>query len=101
MSGTDVAFYFTGDRGGLVFDKKTTVQSDGTDHRPMAGLLMMEERLVGQPVDPTGAVSIDLLDPITRHHIRLRRPSLCGPIVSSATTREPCWALSICPPAAS
>ena len=25
MSGTDVAFYFTGNKGGLLFDKKTTV----------------------------------------------------------------------------
>lgn len=65
MSGTDVAFYFTGDRGGLVFDKKTTVSLTAPTTGPMAGLLMMEERLVGQPVDPTGAVSIDLLDPIS------------------------------------
>ena len=65
LSGIDVAFYFTGDRGGLVFDKKTTVSLTAPTTGLMAGLLMMEERSIGLPVDPTGAVSTDLLDPIT------------------------------------
>jgi hypothetical protein len=65
MSGIDVAFYFMGDKGGLVFDKKTTISLSAPTTGPMAGLLMMEERTVGTPVDPTGAVLADLLSPIS------------------------------------
>ncbi|MBA9063686.1 hypothetical protein GGQ91_003081 [Methylobacterium fujisawaense] len=64
MTGIDVAFYFTGNKGGLVFDKKTTVSLSAPTTGPMAGLLMMEERVVSDPVDPTQAVLGDLLSPI-------------------------------------
>ena len=64
MTGIDVAFYFTGNKGGLVFDKKTTVSLSAPTTGPMAGLLMMEERVVSDPVDPTQAVLGDVLSPI-------------------------------------
>ncbi len=60
MSGTDVAFHFTGDKGGLVFDQKTTISLSAPTTGMMAGLLMTEERAVTAPVDPTGSVSLDL-----------------------------------------
>ncbi|MGX9980210.1 TadE/TadG family type IV pilus assembly protein [Methylobacterium fujisawaense] len=52
MTGIDVAFYFTGNKGGLLFDKKTTVSLSAPTTGAMAGLLMMEERTVSNPVDP-------------------------------------------------
>lgn len=52
LSGTDVAFYFTGDKGSLLFDKKTTISLSAPVNGPMAGLLMSEERAVSAPVDP-------------------------------------------------
>jgi Flp pilus assembly protein TadG len=62
MTGTDVAFYFTGSKGGLVFDKKTTISLTAPTTGPMAGLLMMEERTVSDPVDPSDAVLPGLLE---------------------------------------
>lgn len=57
MSGTDVAFYFTGNKGGLLFDKKTTVSLSAPTTGPMAGLLMMEERTVSDPIDPAAILA--------------------------------------------
>ncbi len=65
MSGTDVSFYFTGNNGGLVFDKKTTISLTAPTTGTMAGLLMAEERVVSEPVDLTGSVEVDLSDVIT------------------------------------
>ncbi len=65
MSGTDVAFYFTGDKGGLVFDQKTTISLSAPTTGMMAGLLMTEEHTVTAPVDPTGSVSLDFGTTIT------------------------------------
>ena len=58
LTGTDVGFYFTGDKGGLLFDKKTTISLAAPTTGVMAGLLMFEERAVASPVDPP-------LDPLT------------------------------------
>ena len=63
MTGTDVAFYFTGNKGGLLFDKKTTISLSAPTTGPMAGLLMMEERTVSDPVDPA-AILAGLVDQI-------------------------------------
>jgi hypothetical protein len=52
LSGTDVAFYFTGDKGSLLFDKKTTISLSAPVTGTMAGLLMSEEKSVSAPVDP-------------------------------------------------
>ncbi|GEP03010.1 hypothetical protein MOX02_10480 [Methylobacterium oxalidis] len=52
LSGTDVSFYFTGNKGGLLFDKKTTVSLTAPTTGVMAGLLMTEDRAVSAPVDP-------------------------------------------------
>ena len=52
LSGTDVAFYFTGDKGSLLFDKKTTINLSAPVTGTMAGLLMSEEKTVSAPVDP-------------------------------------------------
>jgi hypothetical protein len=61
LSGTDVGFYFTGDRGGLLFDQSSTVSLAAPTTGLMAGLLMAEDRTVDKPVDPTVAV-INLLN---------------------------------------
>jgi len=63
LSGTDVGFYFMGSKGGLLFDQKTTISLAAPTTGVMAGLLMMEERAVINPVDPTTAVDQDLLAP--------------------------------------
>ena len=42
MTGTDVAFYFTGNKGGLLFDKKTTVSLSAPTTGPMPGLLVLD-----------------------------------------------------------
>ena len=63
LSGTDVGFYFTGSKGGLLFDQKTTISLSAPTTGVMAGLLMMEERTVSNPVDPTNAVIQDPLAP--------------------------------------
>ncbi len=62
LSGTEVGFFFTGNRGGLVFDKKTTISLSAPTSGVMAGLLMMEERSVYAPVDPVGKVELDYGD---------------------------------------
>ena len=63
LSGTDVAFYFTGDKGGLLFDSKTSISLAAPTTGVMAGLLMMEERAVSDPIDPIAAVDQDPLAP--------------------------------------
>ncbi|MBB2964363.1 TadE/TadG family type IV pilus assembly protein [Methylobacterium sp. R2-1] len=57
LTGTDVGFYFTGDKGGLVFDKLTTVSLTAPVSGVMAGLLLMEDRSVSDPVDPSDLVT--------------------------------------------
>lgn len=63
LSGIDVGFYFTGDKGGLLFDSKTSINLAAPTTGVMAGLLMMEERTVSNPVDPTLDVLQDVLAP--------------------------------------
>lgn len=65
LRGTDVAFYFTGNNGGLLFDKKTTVSLSAPTTGTMAGLLMAEEPAVALPVDPVAAVDTLLGDVVT------------------------------------
>jgi Flp pilus assembly protein TadG len=50
LSGTEVGFFFTGNKGGLRFDKDTTVSLAARSTAPMAGLLIAEERTVANPV---------------------------------------------------
>ncbi len=52
LQGTGVGFYFTGDRGGLLFDRGTTVSLTAPTNGPMAGILMSEVPSVQHPVDP-------------------------------------------------
>jgi Flp pilus assembly protein TadG len=61
LTGTDVGFYFMGSKGGLLFDSKTSISLAAPTTGVMAGLLMMEERVVAAPVDPALAVLPDLL----------------------------------------
>ena len=66
LIGEDVAFYFTGNNGGLVFDKKTTISLKAPVTGVMAGLLLSEDRGVVLPVDPTALVDTllgDLISP--------------------------------------
>jgi Flp pilus assembly protein TadG len=50
MIGTDVGFYFNGDKGGLLFDKDSTISLAAPRDGVMAGLLMFEDRTVSAPV---------------------------------------------------
>ncbi|WP_410823529.1 pilus assembly protein TadG-related protein [Methylobacterium oryzisoli] len=59
LLGSEVGLFFTGDRGGLRFDKDTTVSLAARTSAPMAGLLMAEERTVANPV----VAALDLLVP--------------------------------------
>jgi Flp pilus assembly protein TadG len=52
MIGTDVGFYFNGDKGGLLFDKDSTISLAAPRDGVMAGLLMFEQRTVSAPVPP-------------------------------------------------
>ena len=65
LNGTDVAFYFTGNAGGLLFDKKTTISLSAPTTGVMAGLLMSEEPAVTLPLDPALLVDTLLGDIIT------------------------------------
>ncbi len=50
LSGQGVGFYFTGNKGGMLFDKDTTISLTAPTSGLMAGLLMAEERSVANPV---------------------------------------------------
>lgn len=63
LSGTDVAFYFTGNKGSLLFDKKTTISLSAPVNGVMAGLLISEEKTVSAPVDPVSQLE-DLLEDV-------------------------------------
>jgi hypothetical protein len=52
MAGSDVAFYFAGEKSGLLFDKNTTISLRAPVSGVMAGLLMSEQRTVSDPLDP-------------------------------------------------
>lgn len=49
LSGTYVGFYFTGDKGGLLFDVDSTISLTAPKDGPMAGLLFFENRTVKAP----------------------------------------------------
>ncbi|GLS68276.1 hypothetical protein GCM10007890_02880 [Methylobacterium tardum] len=68
LTGTDVGLFFTGDQAGLLFDKLSTVSLAAPTTGIMAGLLIAEDRTVGDPVDPTAAIISfigALLSPLT------------------------------------
>ena len=50
LTGTNVGFYFTGDRGGLLFDQDSIVSLTAPKSGTMAGLLFFEDRTVSAPV---------------------------------------------------
>ena len=64
LSGTDVGFYFMGNKAGLLFAKDTTISLAAPTTGAMAGLLMMEERTVSSPEDPAEAAELDLVVPV-------------------------------------
>ncbi|TNC09688.1 pilus assembly protein [Methylobacterium terricola] len=57
LSGQGVGFFFTGDRGGMLLDKDTTISLTAPTSGVMAGLLMAEQRTVLDPIP----VPIDLV----------------------------------------
>jgi hypothetical protein len=65
LSGADIAFYFTGNNSGLLFDKKTTINLSAPTSGIMAGLLIAENPAVTLPIDPALAVDTLLGDVIT------------------------------------
>jgi hypothetical protein len=52
LKGDNVGFYFMGDKGGLVFDSKSTIDLAARKDAPMEGLLLFEARAVNAPVEP-------------------------------------------------
>ena len=62
MSGQNVGFYFTGSKGGLRFDKDTTISLTAPKDGVMSGLLMFEERTVSNPVVPPIIDTLDVLN---------------------------------------
>jgi hypothetical protein len=52
LTGTNVAFYFTGDKAGLRFDTDTTISLTAPRSGAMAGILMFDDRNVGDPIIP-------------------------------------------------
>lgn len=52
LAGVNVGFYFTGDKGGLLFDEDTSVTLTAPKTGPMAGLLFFEDRSVTAPLAP-------------------------------------------------
>ncbi|AWN42905.1 TadE/TadG family type IV pilus assembly protein [Methylobacterium durans] len=72
LSGVDVGFFFTGDKGGLLFDKKTTISLAAPTTGVMAGLLMSEQRSVNSPLDPL----LDVIDLIAGNSIPPTPPPL-------------------------
>ena len=60
LKGEYVGFYFTGDKGGLLFDSKSTIDLSAPKDGAMAGLLFFENRSVNNPIEPVG----DLLAPV-------------------------------------
>ncbi|KMO13249.1 hypothetical protein SQ03_22235 [Methylobacterium platani JCM 14648] len=61
MSGQGVAFFFTGNKGGMLFDKDTTISLTAPTGGLMAGLLMAESRTVANPIPVP--IDIDLTPP--------------------------------------
>ncbi|MBX9933253.1 MAG: Tad domain-containing protein [Methylobacterium sp.] len=49
LTGSNVGFYFTGDRGGLLFDKDSVISLTAPKSGTMAGLLFFEDRTVSAP----------------------------------------------------
>ena len=95
MAGTNVGFFFTGDKGGLLFDKDSTISLTAPKEGDMAGLLFFEERAVVNPAPPPepdgflGAVA-NILPPPPPGALP------CGSTGSSATMPACCSARSIC-----
>ena len=52
MTGENVGFFFTGDKGGLLFDKDSTISLTAPKDGDMASLLFFEERSVSNPAPP-------------------------------------------------
>lgn len=52
MAGTNVGFFFTGNKGGLLFDKDSTISLTAPKDGDMASLLFFEERAVANPAPP-------------------------------------------------
>jgi Flp pilus assembly protein TadG len=51
LRGESVGFYFTGDRAGLLFDAKSTIDLGAPKDGPLAGLLFFDNKYVGSPVE--------------------------------------------------
>ena len=58
LGGTNVGFYFTGDKGGLLFDVDSTISLSAPKDGIMAGLLFFENRMVSAPVAPPDGVKL-------------------------------------------
>lgn len=52
VTGQNVAFYFTGDKGGMRLDKDTTISLTAPRDGVMAGFLFSEDKIVNAPVAP-------------------------------------------------
>ena len=72
LTGSDVGFYFAGEKSGLLFDKDTTISLRAPVSGVMAGLLMSEQRSVSNPLDPV----IEATDVISGNTITPTPPPL-------------------------
>jgi Flp pilus assembly protein TadG len=71
LVGTNVAFYFTGDRAGLRFDTDTTISLTAPRSGIMAGILMFDDRHVGNPIIPP--LGLNLSIPLLPLGVKLRQ----------------------------
>jgi Flp pilus assembly protein TadG len=71
LVGTNVAFYFTGDRAGLRFDTDTTISLTAPRSGPMAGILMFDDPHVGSPIIPP--LGLNLSIPLLPLGVKLRQ----------------------------
>ena len=63
LQGQNVGLFFTGDKATLLFDKDSVVSLTAPKDGVMAGILMSEERSVGNP-DPAPTPDVDPLAPL-------------------------------------
>ncbi|WP_430913420.1 TadE/TadG family type IV pilus assembly protein [Methylobacterium sp. sgz302541] len=86
LNGVDVGFYFTGDMAGLLFDTGTTVSLAAPTTGVMAGILMTEERTVGDPVDPIKALLRIIEHPLLQPYLT-QIPPTPAPLQSTQPMR--------------
>jgi hypothetical protein len=60
LIGSNVSFYFTGDKAGLRFDSDSSISLTAPRSGPLAGLLLFDDRNVGNPVTPPLGLNVEV-----------------------------------------